>query len=226
VTFYFQKAFADLWLAQASYTVSYLRGNYAGLFRPETGQLDPNINSDFDLKTLTVNREGPLPGDSTHQIKLFGAKAFEIPGGMQLDLGLTFRTRSGAPTSFFGSHAIYGLDEVHLVPRGSGDRLPWRHDIDGHIGYGFDLAKDSQLLITMDVFNMFNFQEVTGIDQRYTSEDIATPCVDGTPDQLPGCIVLASGEPFDETVHKNPNFGNPTSYQPPRTFRFGARVTF
>ena len=47
---------SNSWLAQVSYTYSYLRGNYAGLFRPETGQLDPNINSDFDLRSLLENR--------------------------------------------------------------------------------------------------------------------------------------------------------------------------
>jgi hypothetical protein len=226
VTFYFNKAFADLWLAQASYTLSYLRGNYAGLFRPETGQLDPNINSDFDLKSLLVNRDGPLPGDRTHEIKLFGAKAFEIPGGMVLDLGLTFRTHSGGPTNLLGSHTIYGADEIFILPRGAGERLPWVHNIDGHVGYSFDLAKDSQLILSMDIFNIFNFQETTAIDQRYTSEDVAVACIDGTTDDLPGCIQLASGEPFDDAVHKNPNFGNPTQYQTPRTWRFGARVTF
>ena len=226
VTLYFQKAFADLWLAQVSYTVSYLRGNYAGLFRPETGQLDPNINSDFDLQSLLVNREGPLPGDRTHDIKIFGAKAFEIPGGMVLDLGLTFRTRSGGPTNLTGAHAIYGADEIFILPRGSGERLPWVHNVDGHIGYSFDLAKDSQLIISMDVFNIFNFQEVTQIDQRYTSEDVAQPCIDGAAADLPSCIQLVSGEPFNDKVHKNPNFGNPVTYQTPRTFRFGARVTF
>ncbi|MCC6554937.1 MAG: TonB-dependent receptor [Polyangiaceae bacterium] len=224
VTFYFQKAFADLWLAQASYTVSYLRGNYAGLFRPETLQLDPNINSDFDLISLLPNRDGPLPGDRRHDIKIFGAKAFEIPGGMVLDLGLTFRTRAGGPTNLTGGHAVYGADEVFILPRGSGERLPWVHNVDGHIGYSFDLAKDSQLILSMDVFNLFNFQEVTQIDQRYTSADVL-PCVDGTTDDLPNCIRRTDGEAFT-AADVNPNFGNPTSYQSPRTFRFGARVTF
>src|SRR5262249_8886211 len=71
VTFYFTKDLADDWLAQASYTISYLRGNYPGLYRSETAQLDPNNNSDFDLRSLLVNRTGPLPGDRSHSIKLF-----------------------------------------------------------------------------------------------------------------------------------------------------------
>ena len=38
-----------------------MEGNYDGLYQVSTGQLDPNINSDFDLVSLTQNRNGPLP---------------------------------------------------------------------------------------------------------------------------------------------------------------------
>jgi hypothetical protein len=231
-TFYFQKAFVDMWLAQVSYTVSYLRGNYAGLFRPETLQIDPNINSDFDLVSLLANREGTLPADRTHEIKLYGAKAFNIPGGMQVDLGLTLRSRSGGPTDYWGAHPSYGADEAFILPRGKGERLPWVHGVDGHVGYSVSLAKDSQLTITADVFNIFNFQAVTATDQRYTLTPI-NPCRDGTVEQLepsdpnkPSCLTEVDGSPFNAATDKNPNFGKPTQYQSPRAFRFGARVTF
>jgi TonB dependent receptor len=76
VTAFFSKSFADSWFAQASDTWSSLRGNYAGLFRTETGQLDPNANSTFDIVSLLDNTDGPLPGDRTHVVKLFAAKEF------------------------------------------------------------------------------------------------------------------------------------------------------
>src|SRR5262249_17319900 len=63
LTLYFGKLFSRGWLAQASYTLSWLRGNYGGLFRAEDLQLDPHQTSDFDLRSLLVNRDGPLPGD-------------------------------------------------------------------------------------------------------------------------------------------------------------------
>ncbi len=74
VTLYLNRTFADGWLAQVSYTWSRLYGNYPGLFRPETNQLDPNILSDFDLIDLLDNRTGLLPFDRTHAVKLFGAQ--------------------------------------------------------------------------------------------------------------------------------------------------------
>jgi hypothetical protein len=223
-TLYFQKAFADLWLAQASYTLSYLRGNYAGLYRPETGQLDPNFNTDFDLQPLTVNRTGPLPSDRTHDIKLYGAKAFAIPGGMAADVGLTYRTRSGSPTSYAGSHPIYGPNQVFILPRGAGERMPWVHTIDAHVGYAIDLAKDSQLMLSLDIFNVFNFQAAVAVDESYTFADVA-PCEEGEGAAIESCLQYLDGSAFDPK-DKNPNYGNPTRYQPPRAFRFGARVTF
>jgi hypothetical protein len=150
---------------------------------------------------------------------------------MMIDLGLTFRTRSGAPTSYWGSHPIYGADEVFILERGSGVRLPWVHDVDGHIGFAIDLAKESQLMLTMDVFNMFNFQAHDQVDERYTNADVL-PCPEGsdlgtleTSDPTTTCLRYVDGTTFD-FADKNPNFGNPTRYQPPRTWRFGARVTF
>src|SRR5690606_33480187 len=73
VIVYFDKRFGRNWMMAGSYTLSWLRGNIAGVFRPETGQLDPNINSDFDLISLLDNRFGPLPGDRRHAIKVFTA---------------------------------------------------------------------------------------------------------------------------------------------------------
>lgn len=224
VTVAFTKGFSERWMAQASYTLSYLRGNWAGLFRPETTQLDPNINADFDLQSLTVNREGPLPGDSTHQIKVFGAYEQPLPKDMFLTLGLAYRGFSGGPTSFLGSHNLYGADEVLILPRGSGERLPWTHRIDANLGYNVRVAKDSVVSITMDVFNLFNFQEVAGTDERYTAADVL-PIPNGTKADLDTKLTYDDGTPFDP-ADKNKNFGKPNVYQSPRSFRFGARVTF
>lgn len=220
VSLYFQKRFSDQWIAQGSYTVSYLRGNWAGLFRPETGQLDPNINADFDLKSLTVNRDGPLPGDRTHEIKLFGARDFDLPKSMLALVGLGVRAQSGGPTSFLGSDPLYGSDEVFILPRGTGERLPWLFSVDPRLGYGFELSDESVLMFTMDVFNVFNFQTETARDERYTSDDVAP--IEGGSEASLTSLVTTGGDP----AVRNPNFGRPTEYQPPRTFRFGARLTF
>lgn len=236
VTVYLNKNFSDLWMAQVSYTWSSLRGNYSGLFRPESGQLDPNINSDFDLVSLLDNRTGPLPGDRTHSVKVFGAKEFVIGGSMSVNLGLTYTGTSGAPRNVMGSHYLYGPTEVFILPRGSGGRMPWRHNFDGHLGFGYRLSKDSMVQLSVDVFNIFNFHGVAGRDQIYTAgEAIAlTPancggreCTfedlgDDNNDGLDDLAVDTDGDP----VPINPNYGNVTAWQAPRSIRFGAKVTF
>ncbi|MBI3181786.1 MAG: TonB-dependent receptor [Myxococcales bacterium] len=238
VTLFFTKAFSDNWLAQASYTWSTLTGNYAGLFRPETGQLDPNINSDFDLISLLDNRLGPLPGDRTHQIKVYGAKEFVLSGSMAFNLGLSYRGRSGTPLNYYASHPIYGTDEVFVFPRGSGGRLPWRHDVDSHLGFTYKITKENAVTVSVDVFNLFNFAGVAGRDQRFTNSDLQpfvnkdpskTPqeaaCIAGSDAKCATPLVHTDGSPF-EISEINPNFKNVSAYQAPRSVRFGAKVTF
>jgi hypothetical protein len=220
IILYLHKRFADHWLASASYTVSFLRGNIAGLFRPETGQLDPNINSDFDLISLLDNRFGPLPGDHRHDIKLFGAGEIPLPGGNYVLAGAAVRSRSGGPTNVLGSHGLYGGDESFILPRGSGERLPWNFSIDPQIGFRHQFSKDLALTVSMDVFNVLNFQSVIAIDETYTNSDV-NPVRGGTTADLASLNDI-DGMP----VVQNPNFGRPVAYQRPRTFRFGARFEF
>src|SRR5205807_9758588 len=129
------KTFADQWLLQVSYTLSWLRGNINGLFDPQTGQLDPNINATFDLRSLLANQTGDLFGDHRHSIKAYAAKDFMVTKESDLSLGASFSARSGGPTNYLGSHVIYGNDNAYVLPRGSGERLPWNANVGTHVGY-------------------------------------------------------------------------------------------
>ncbi|WP_165703816.1 TonB-dependent receptor [Enhygromyxa salina] len=220
VILYFDKRFAGNWMVSGSYTLAWLRGNIAGLFRPETGQLDPNINSDFDLISLLANRFGPLPGDRRHTLKVFGAGEIALGQGHTLMLGGAFRASSGGPTNVLGSHELYGTGEAFLVPRGDGERLPWVFRIDTNIGYRKYFTEHLTMDLTMDVFNVVNFQAVTGIDQNYTFSDVV-PIPGGSLEDLDR-HTDAGGDPID----RNPNFGKPTAFQSPRLFRFGVRLNF
>lgn len=217
---YFDKRFGNNWMVSGSYTLAFLRGNIAGLFRPETGQLDPNINSDFDLVSLLANRFGPLPGDHRHTVKVFAAGEIPFAGGHALMLGGAVRAQSGSPTNVLGSHGLYGPGEAFLVDRGGGDRLPWVFRIDTNIGYRKYFTEDLTMDITMDVFNVANFQSVTAVDENYTFSDVI-PIAGGTVDDLESGMDTA-GDP----IVKNPNFGIATRYQAPRLFRFGVRLNF
>jgi hypothetical protein len=231
VTFQFYKQWGDQWLAQASYTLSQLTGNYAGLFRPETEQIDPNINSDFDLKSLVVNRNGPLPFDHTHQLKAFGARQFDTNYGTHFTVGAGGSAQSGAPSNFLGSHPVYGDHEVFILPRGSGERLPPTFSLDGKVGFDFSPYKGQKVEITVDVFNIFNFQSPVLIDEEFTAADVnpIIGCKKGVQDS---CAIkdlknlqYTDNTPFD-AADKNKNFGQPLQFQAPRTVNIGARWSF
>lgn len=232
----FTKTFSENWLAQASYTLSYLRGNWEGFFRSQTAQLDPGTNSDFDLASLTVNRSGPLAGDHTHEIKLYLAREVTLAPQHHLNLGASYRGRSGAPTNYLAAHVTYGPDEVFLLPRGSGDRMPWVHTVDLHVGYAFLQTKSQTLSFTADVFNLFDFQAVTRRGERYTIRPVLPITGDSTKDVFvggdkknidPTKVQAADGtaRPFDNT-DKDRSFGAPLEYQDPITFRLGVKSTF
>jgi hypothetical protein len=221
VTLSFNKAFTDLWLLQASYTWSRLWGNYSGLFRPENLQLAPNVTSDFDLISLTENKTGLLLLDRTHSVKLYGAKELPISNKLALNLGLSYRGTSGAPINVTGAHYIYGPEFTFILPRGAGGRLPFVHNVDTRLSASYRLSNNMVASLSLDVFNLFNFQTATAVDQRYTAETVDA-IVGGTTADLP----RLEGRGTGRGVVTNDNFLKPTAYQPPRSVRLGARLTF
>ena len=223
------KSFSNNWLLQGSYTLSRLHGNYDGLVSRGYGQLDPNITADFDLAPLLVNGNGPLSIDATHSIKLFVAKEFPITGNFSVTLGGSYLAHSGYPTNYLGANANpgYGDNAIYILPRGSGPRLPWYHDIDGHLSVNYRFSKDTELSATLDAFNLFNRRTFDDIDQSYTFYPQGVlPIVNGTPADLPGKVKDDfSGTPIDPSV-VNQNFGNPDHFQVPRSVRVGVKLTF
>ncbi|HYO59237.1 TonB-dependent receptor [Archangium sp.] len=228
VTVFLNRTFSDGWLAQASYTWSRLEGNYPGLFRPENSQLDPNILSDFDLVSLLKNRSGLLPYDRTHAVKVFGAKEFNFSNNLSASIGLSYRGNSGTPISVIGAHPTYGPSEAFIINRGSYGRTPWIHNIDSNIGVNYRISKTNVVSLSVDVFNLFNFQGVTAVDQTFTNQavlPIEGGKAEGELTENPGQVTKVNGKPLAES-ERNLNFNNPTQYQTPRQIRLGLKYTF
>jgi hypothetical protein len=217
-TVYLMKAFGNGWLVSGSYTLSYLRGNIPGL-----DSLGGNHGGYFDAPELVVNTYGPLSGDNTHDIKLYVAKDWDFNPHNALLTGLAARGTSGAPTSYYGGDILYGPGANTLVPSGEGPRLPWTYDLDVTLGYRYSFDKDRAISVGIDIFNLFNLQPITGVDQIYTY-NVAVGKQNGT---------LADVHVIDGNVVRklqasdlNPNFGNATGYGAPTKFRFNVRGTF
>lgn len=243
VTLLATKVLSDGWFAQLSYTWSFVRGNWAGFVRPESGQLDPGSNSTFDLKSLLDNQTGPLPGDRTHFIKGFASKQFVIAGNLSLLLGLTYTASSGTPLSYLGSHPIYGPSEAYIVPRGAAGRTPWIHEISAKGGIGYQISKDYSLQFSVDILNLMNFAAATALDEDLTQENVLpytlaaneTPqgalCIGGN--VAAGCATGTTPVVRSDDIttrlkrsQYSTNFKQPTEYQAPRQVRFGIKFTF
>jgi hypothetical protein len=221
LTAFFVKNFSDTWLAQASYTAGFLRGNYAGLFAPEDGYLGPNGTADFDSPNVPVNRNGALKGDIRHTVKVLAAKEWAFSRTQSLGTGISLGARSGAPTSYLASDKYTYPSEVYLVQRGIGPRLPWTFGVDLQLAYRVAMVGNTRLSVTADIFNILNFQRVTAIDEVYTNDNV-DPDKDTKVADLPN-LRNSDGAPIER---RDDNFGKPTGWQAPRVFRFGLRGEF
>ena len=83
------------------------------LFRYESGQLDPNVTSEYDLVSLTSNEQGPLPSDRPNQVKAYGAYHYDIDPKMYVVGGLGVTAMEGQPVNALGAHPIAGLEYLH-----------------------------------------------------------------------------------------------------------------
>jgi hypothetical protein len=248
VTVELNKLFSNKWLAQASYTWSSLRGNYAGLFRWENGQLDPNITSEYDLPGLLGNKSGPLPGNRTHQIKVAGSYFAPVSPTINIIPSVNFSALSGLPISALGYHPIYLAGEAFVLPRGVVGDLPWTYQLDLGGKLTWALGGAYSLQFSLDIFNILNMQTTQWVDQNYTFDSAGI-----VPLQNAGCAnhtsisaknpLTALREacpdlPYARTVDNRPvnvnlNFGRPqtsgtliTAYQAPISVRFGVALSF
>jgi hypothetical protein len=247
VTVKASKNLSKNWLAQASYTWSVLRGNYAGPFLADyggagQGQLDPAITAAFDLPTLLWNTKGYLPGDHTHQVKLFGSYTFNVSPAFNVTAGAGYTGQSGRPMSALGAHPLYGTGLGYIVEQGAAGRTPFTHALDLRGSVSYVISAPYEVRFSVDVFNLLNKQEVLLYDQNYTYDQVH-------PIQKTGCKVDAVGtsDPagklqsscpdvaFLKTVggtraNVNPNWGKPLAsnlaYQIPIQVRFGLALAF
>ena len=221
------RRFSKAIFAQASYTYSKNRGNYPGLVSYDNGQVDPNISSQYDLIELLANRDGPLPLDRPHYVKVDAYYTFDLKRAGAATAGIRMRALSGTPVDVLGRHALYGVGESFLLPRGSLRRTDFEQSVDLHVDYGRSLGKGVTLQVFADVFNVLNDQGTFSVDENYTYLSSANPIVGGTYEDL--IYAKETGTDGKETstpLTRNPNFGRVAGRYAPLSARLGARITF
>jgi len=227
-----QKRFSNNYQFFTSYVWSQLKGNYDGTFQSSTGQLDPNINSAFDYADFLVNNSGFLSNDRTHQVKFYGSYTFSSGMTKGLDLGIGAHWESGVPLTAQGYANSYRNWEYYLTTRGALGRGPSDYEADLHAGYPIAFG-GSHLNLLVDVFNVFNRQSATNLDQRFNLS--SDPICAGVPNALcnsDGGILNVTGTTnatgqVSRSSATNPSFlKKGTSFTGPRSIRLGARWTF
>src|SRR5262249_25814979 len=129
------KRFSRNFFVQGSYTYSRLQGNYPGLFQSESGQLDPNITSQYDLIELLGNRFGTLPGDRPHQVKLDGYYTFDFERPGRVRRGRRPGPARGVLPEVLAPPRLYGTTESWVLPRDTSGRSAFGATADLHIAY-------------------------------------------------------------------------------------------
>lgn len=208
------RAWDGQWSMNASYTLSYSRGNAEGPVNTDTGFSDTGRTEHFDDPFVDLDAEGPLPNDHRHQIKLRGAYALSE----SWRVGGTLTALSGAPISGLGVGNPYDGTNYHsfyicvqnctaenpservyrLSPRGSYGRLPWTYDVGASISYARSFG-EVDLGVTLAVYNLFNGTRVKAVDQ-----DLQTDIGD----------------------ELNPTFRYGTDYQSPRYAQLKVKLDF
>jgi Carboxypeptidase regulatory-like domain/TonB dependent receptor len=214
------KRFSKNFMMQASYTYSRLRGNYPGLFSPDTGQLNPNISSQYDLLELLGNRFGPQAADRPHNFKVDGYYTFDFAEAGRLTAGVRLRGISGVPVSYMGRHRIYGPQETLILPRGEGGRTPFTFGTDLQLSYARKLGK-MDLEVYIQLLDVMNLQQTASVDEEYTTNNV-NPIVGGTTEDLPYLKDIGT----DRNAAMKLNYGNPDARTAPLFTRVGATLSF
>jgi hypothetical protein len=216
--FQLDHAWDGKWALNASYVLSYSRGNAEGPVNTDTNFDDTGRTENFDDPWVNLNGFGDLANDHRHQFKLRGSYALDdhwLFGGNLTAL-------SGGPITGFGVGNPFDATNYHsyyicvspscndpdapsesrqyeLSPRGAYGTTPWTETVDASVSYLMGLGEKGKLQVKFSVYNLFNQRKTIAVDQ-----DLQT----------------------DITTDTNPNFRQPIRFQAPRSATLTVTATF
>lgn len=179
--FVLDRAWDDKWAFNASYTLSYSKGNAEGPVTSDFNFADAGRTEAFDDPWVNLGGTGPLPNDRTHQFKFRGA--YQLSDSWRL--GATLNAQSGRPISALGVGNPFDRNVFHtfytcvaqctnpdttqrvyeLNRRGSEGRLPWTYDLGLSITYLREIGT-AKLRADFSIFNVFDSQELTEVNEN------------------------------------------------------------
>lgn len=177
--FQIDRAWDDKWAFNASYVLSWSRGNAEGPVDSDTNFDDTGRTENFDDPYVNLN-SGYLPNDHRHQFKFRGTYAISP----NWQLGADLVVLSGSPITGYGVGNPYDAQVYHsyficvsncddphsenrvyqLSPRGK-DRTPWTYNLGASLTYILPVSDKTNLRVKFAVYNLFNQQRTLGVDQ-------------------------------------------------------------
>ena len=190
---------------RGAYTLSKSHGNYEGTVRSDTGEDLAGYTTQFDFAGLLDGASGNLPNDRRHLLRLWGvwqfAERWQVSGAFEYASGRPRNALGHHPTDpyaqLYGSGAFFRQGE--LVPRGSLGRTPDIYRFDLGFKYTREAFAGGELTVRLDIFNLFDFDEETEVDEY--------------------AEMWWSGRPSE-------TFGLPVRFQQPRSVRLGMQYKF
>lgn len=186
VEFQLTKRFSRGYFYNASYVISRLYGNYAGIANsdevslPSTNRSSAtaqqlggsiarqggNANRSWDLDEIlfdskgNVDIRGRLATDRPHVFKFFGGKDITSKLGVT-NASIGFYAGSGTPVTT----QVYTTNQIPIFVNGRGDmgRTPFLTQFDLNLYHDFKLAERKTLRFEMNMLNLFNQQTARGI---------------------------------------------------------------
>ncbi|MEQ1686002.1 MAG: TonB-dependent receptor [Burkholderiaceae bacterium] len=176
--FFAEHPFDGKWWGKVNYTWSRNTGNTEGQLLSDIGQADVSTTQAFDFPEFSVNADGRLPNDRTHQLKAFGY----FQATPEFGVGANFLYASGRPkncignapdaqgtpppstTDYSGYGSAYFFCNGVASPRGSQGNLP--ADLRLDMNFNYSPAEFKGFKLQVDVFNAFNRQTIETIEER------------------------------------------------------------
>ncbi len=191
VEFQLDRAWDNQWAFNASYTLSWNRGNAEGPVNSDTNFDDTGRTENFDNPWVNFGGDGYLPNDHRHQLKLRGTYALTPHWQFGGDLTVL----SGGPITGFGVGNPYDATNYHSYyicvancssdrsedrvyersPRGKYGTMPWTYNLGASVTYLRSLGETGQLRVKFAIYNLLNQQRTVAVDQ-----DLQTSISDGT----------------------------------------------
>ena len=165
-----ERRLRDNWQMFINYRIAKLFGNFEGSFRNDNGQVDPNIQSLFDFTRSVGLAEqftpGLLPTDRVHIVNFYGSYMINSGWANGLNIGSSLRVESGVPISKLLHHpAYFNAGEIASGGRGSQGKTRVQGVFDLHFDYPWKITERFTLRGALDLFNLFNAQRITLVDE-------------------------------------------------------------